>query len=115
MFIRSPTPAGIVLSTRQFPRLRWTDRSGAHEIYIQKRMVVGASSSADIVIDDVTVSRIHAELEPRDEGLWVRDLSSRNGTFVNDNQTHESIVRGNGEVRLATTSIFVEYSEAVSA
>jgi len=78
-------------------------------------MVVGASSSADLVIDDMTVSRIHAELEPRDEGLWVRDLASRNGTFVNDNQTRESILRGNGEIRLGTTSIRVEYSSAVSA
>ena len=36
------------------------------------------------------VSRRHAELEPCPEGVWVRDLRSRNGTFVND----EEIPRG---------------------
>ena len=32
------------------------------------------------------VSRKHAELEPCPEGVWVRDLKSRNGTFVNDEE-----------------------------
>jgi IS5 family transposase len=32
------------------------------------------------------VSRKHAELTPCPEGVWVRDLKSRNGTFVNDDQ-----------------------------
>jgi hypothetical protein len=32
------------------------------------------------------VSRKHAELEPCSEGVWVRDLKSRNGTFVNDEE-----------------------------
>lgn len=115
MFVRSPTPMGIVLSTRRFPRISWADRSGAHETYVEKRMVVGASSSADLVVDDMTVSRIHAELDPRDEGLWVRDLSSRNGTFVNEKPARETLLKGNGEIQLGTTSILVEYSNAVSA
>ena len=32
------------------------------------------------------VSRQHAELTPCPEGVWVRDLKSRNGTFVNDDE-----------------------------
>jgi len=32
------------------------------------------------------VSRKHAELTPCAEGVWVRDLKSRNGTFVNDEE-----------------------------
>jgi hypothetical protein len=32
------------------------------------------------------VSRKHAELTPCPEGVWVRDLKSRNGTFVNDDE-----------------------------
>jgi transcriptional regulator with GAF, ATPase, and Fis domain len=112
---RSQTPAGIVLSTRRFPRIAWTDQTGAHETIVQKRMVVGASASADLVVDDATVSRIHAELEPRDEGLWVHDLASRNGTIVNDMPVRESIVRENGEIRVGTTAITVDYSNAITA
>ena len=32
------------------------------------------------------VSRKHAEMTPCPEGVWVRDLKSRNGTFVNDEE-----------------------------
>jgi DNA-binding NtrC family response regulator len=115
MSVSAQTPAGVVLAPRRFPRIAWSDRSGTHQAYLKKRMVVGASGSADLVIDDVTVSRIHAELEPRDEGLWVRDLSSRNGTFINGNGIRESVLRSSGEITVGTTSIIVDYSNAVSA
>ena len=36
----------------------------------------------DVMVSDPAVSRLHAEIEPREDGLWVRDLRSRNGTFV---------------------------------
>ena len=37
---------------------------------------------ADLVIDDPSVSRQHVKLEPAAEGLWVTDLGSHNGTFL---------------------------------
>jgi transcriptional regulator of acetoin/glycerol metabolism len=37
----------------------------------------------DIALDDLGVSRVHAELCRRGDGVWVRDLGSRNGTFLN--------------------------------
>jgi len=43
--------------------------------------VVGAGSDADLIIEDKMVSRRHVELELRPEGIAVRDLGSRNGTF----------------------------------
>ncbi|MHB8156750.1 MAG: FhaA domain-containing protein [Desulfocucumaceae bacterium] len=45
--------------------------------------VVGRRDSCDIIIQDESVSRRHARLEPQ-EGSWlVTDLDSTNGTFVN--------------------------------
>lgn len=82
---------------------------------MQKRMVVGASSAADLVIDDVTVSRIHAELEPTDEGLWVRDLSSRNGTFVGHMRVHAHVVCESATINLGAMTVAVDYDNAVSA
>lgn len=45
--------------------------------------VIGRGVGCDVVIDDKTVSRIHAALVVRDDGVVVRDLGSRNGTWVN--------------------------------
>jgi DNA-binding NtrC family response regulator len=42
---------------------------------------IGSGAQNDIVIDDRAVSRSHAELEIVPEGVLVRDLGSRNGTF----------------------------------
>jgi FHA domain/DUF1707 SHOCT-like domain len=47
------------------------------------RMVIGRSSTCDLVVEDDTVSRRHAALELRDGAWRLRDLGSRNGTWVN--------------------------------
>jgi pSer/pThr/pTyr-binding forkhead associated (FHA) protein len=47
------------------------------------RVSVGKGAANDIVLDDGTVSRLHASLDEFDEGWCVNDLGSSNGTFVN--------------------------------
>jgi HD-GYP domain-containing protein (c-di-GMP phosphodiesterase class II) len=43
----------------------------------------GRLGTLEIVLDDSSVSRRHAELRRADNGWWVRDLESTNGTYVN--------------------------------
>ena len=69
-------------SLRSRPRLTWTDQAGSHAIDLEAPVVVGSAPRAELVVADRAVSRLHAELVPREDGLWVRDLGSRNGTFV---------------------------------
>ncbi|QCB93286.1 FHA domain-containing protein [Cellulomonas shaoxiangyii] len=46
---------------------------------------VGRSPQADIHVDDEYASPLHARLYQDDAGqVWVEDLASTNGTFVND-------------------------------
>jgi len=45
------------------------------------KLVIGAAKECDIVVEDGAVSRRHVELELVPEGVLVRDLASRNGTF----------------------------------
>ncbi len=63
-------------------------RSGggrAGEVFEVKgdRMRIGRSPDAEVFLDDVTVSRNHALLVRRRDGLYVDDLGSLNGTYVN--------------------------------
>jgi pSer/pThr/pTyr-binding forkhead associated (FHA) protein len=44
---------------------------------------IGRSPDAEVFLDDVTVSRNHALLVRRPQGLYVDDLGSLNGTYVN--------------------------------
>jgi hypothetical protein len=48
-----------------------------------ERMRIGRSPDAEVFLDDVTVSRNHALLVRRRDGLYVDDLGSLNGTYVN--------------------------------
>jgi FHA domain len=48
-----------------------------------ERMAIGRSPDAEIFLDDVTVSRNHALLVRRRDGLYIDDLGSLNGTYVN--------------------------------
>lgn len=43
----------------------------------------GRSPESDVFLDDVTVSRRHAEIRRQADGWYVHDLGSLNGTYVN--------------------------------
>src|SRR5688572_1247522 len=64
------------------------------------RMLLGRSSSCQLVFADDTVSRRHAELRLA-EGRWIlRDLDSSNGTWVNGRRVMEAEVAPGDEVHL---------------
>ena len=44
---------------------------------------VGRDPGSDVFLDDVTVSRKHAEIRRQADGFYVHDLGSLNGTYVN--------------------------------
>lgn len=50
---------------------------------LQDRLVVGRWPPAHVMLDDVSVSRRHAELELTPRGAVLRDLGSANGTLLN--------------------------------
>ncbi|GBC84420.1 Transcriptional regulatory protein GlrR [bacterium HR11] len=47
---------------------------------------------ADYVADDATVSRRHCELTVGRDGVWVRDLGSKNGTWLNGRRVQAGIL-----------------------
>ena len=62
--------------------------TGQESYAINKRILkIGRSSdnNPDILIDRDTVSSSHAEIEYRGRKFYLKDLGSRNGTYVNDN------------------------------
>ena len=92
------------------PTLRWNDAAGAHATILRERTLVGSATGAGIAIADLMVSRLHAELEPRDDGAWVRDLGSRNGTFVEGVLVTAARIPDGGKVRFGSTEMLVEYA-----
>ncbi|MEX1177811.1 MAG: FHA domain-containing protein [Nitriliruptor sp.] len=61
---------------------------------------VGRHPDADIFLDDVTVSRRHAELHRTDEGVQLRDLGSLNGSYVDGERVDERLLVSGEEVQI---------------
>ena len=47
-------------------------------------IVIGRSPACTLVLEDEYASSRHAALTPQADGWWIEDLSSRNGTFIDD-------------------------------
>jgi FHA domain len=75
-------------------------RAGESFEAIGDSALIGRSPECDIFLDDVTVSRRHAELT-RDGGVFtIRDLGSLNGTFVNKRRIESSVLEDDDEVQI---------------
>jgi hypothetical protein len=70
---------------------------------------IGRSRDCDIVLDDVGISRRHAEIRPSPEGWTVRDLGSTNGVLVNGQEARGTQQLHPGDrVELGSTEIVFE-------
>jgi hypothetical protein len=64
------------------------------------RTVIGRSPDCDLFLDDVTVSRRHAELLRDDDTFTIRDLGSLNGTYVNRKRIESAVLEDDDEVQI---------------
>jgi two-component system, NtrC family, response regulator GlrR len=70
-----------------------------------RRCSIGHQDANDIVLADPTVSRFHCEIVLDEDGAHVRDLESRNGTFVDGTRVREAWLRDGAELRLGRTTL----------
>lgn len=69
---------------------------------------VGRARDNDLVLRDAEVSRTHARFESRNGIVYVDDLDSSNGTFLNGQRVGESIeVREGDRIDVGTTRMLV--------
>lgn len=60
----------------------------------------GRSPDNDVFLDDVTVSRRHAEIRRREDGWYVHDLGSLNGTYVNRERVEMTKLASGDELQI---------------
>ena len=65
-----------------------------------ERCSIGSASNNDVVIEDATLSRYHCEIRVDARGARVRDLGSRNGTFVDGTRVLEAFLKGGSLLRM---------------
>lgn len=108
----APPPPATTLEEpqpRSSPHLSWTDSSGPHGLDVRDARTLGSAPGLGVSVGDRAVSRVHAELVPREDGLWVRDLGSRNGTYVAGVKVQDARVPNGAVVKVGATEITVTY------
>jgi hypothetical protein len=75
-------------------------RAGERFALVGERTLIGRSPDCDVFLDDVTVSRRHAELLQQGERFTIRDLGSLNGTFVNRRRVESIELHDDDEVQV---------------
>ncbi len=74
--------------------------AGARFLLDEDITKAGRHPNADIFLDDVTVSRQHAEFRRTANGFMVADTRSLNGTYVNNDRVDSVALRNGNEVQI---------------
>lgn len=73
---------------------------GSRFLLDQEVTTVGRHPNADIFLDDVTVSRRHAEFHRHNQSFQVRDLASLNGTYYDGVRIDAAILEDGSEIQI---------------
>jgi diguanylate cyclase (GGDEF)-like protein len=92
-----------------------------YPLSLTQAVVIGRGSDCAIQVDEHSVSRRHARIEPTDKGYVAEDLGSTNGTFVNDRPVNRQVLDDGDYLRagnciyrfLAGGNIEAEYHEEI--
>jgi pSer/pThr/pTyr-binding forkhead associated (FHA) protein len=85
-------------------RLKYTKKDGTQmEFELSERPItIGRSPEADVVILDEKASRIHCGIRLWDGEFYVKDLKSRNGTYVNDQRVDVAKLKSGDRIRVGS-------------
>jgi pSer/pThr/pTyr-binding forkhead associated (FHA) protein len=91
----------ILRSSEPDGALRFLLASGASK-------TVGRAPRADFIVDAALVSRLHCRIVAADERIDVEDLSSTNGTFINDRRISTGRLSSGDRLRIGRVELRVE-------
>ncbi|HPC05151.1 MAG TPA: FHA domain-containing protein [Anaerolineaceae bacterium] len=91
----------LLVATRKIPSMtlsRLEQEPGEGKAFQVPEVMIGRDPSSDYPIQDETVSSRHAKLSYHHNQWWVEDLTSTNGTFLNDERLSTPTVIISGDL-----------------
>ena len=84
-----------------------TGREARKMVIRERPLSIGSALDNDLEITDRAVSRHHCRLEMSNEGVMVRDLCSRNGTWLNGARVKKTGLAPGGVLRVGRTDLYL--------
>jgi len=75
-------------------------KAGSRYLVADQFTTIGRHPESDIFLDDVTVSRRHAEVHRDGEAILLNDVGSLNGTYLNRTRIESGSLRSGDEVQI---------------
>lgn len=96
-------------------QLRYTKSDGTPVEFelSEQPITIGRSADADIVLLDERVSRIHCGMRLWDGDFYIKDLKSRNGTWVNNKKIDVAKLKAGDLIRVGSTAMTFEQIPSV--
>ena len=93
--------AGVLPSGSALLVVKRGPNAGSRFLLDQPVTSAGRHPDSDILLDDITVSRRHAEFRLGEDGSWaVADVGSLNGTYVNRHPVDSTVLANNDQVQI---------------
>lgn len=92
--------------------LTWKDSTRAQQLEIGEFLTLGRDPSNHIVLEDSFASQRHTRIERKPNGFLLRDLRSRNGTFLNGARIFEAQLNDGDRIRVGETDLFFSWTRA---
>ena len=87
----------------------------AYDLDGYDQLTIGRGEDADIILDHDSLSGSHAVLQNIDGSLFVSDLGSTNGTYVNGEQITDAVVVGEGsQITFGSVESVISNGEAAA-
>jgi serine/threonine protein kinase len=93
--------SGTTMRVSALPSVLLVSRSGKEFRIFQDKTVMGRSSDCDIPVRAADVSKRHCQILLQRGEVWVEDLGSANGTFINDQRVKRAVLEDGDRLRLA--------------
>jgi len=77
-------------------------------IAVRGRLVIGRGNDCDLILDEPEMSRRHAVIENSGDGIYLRDLGSANGTFVNGVQVRDAVLHPDDQIAFDQNRFLLE-------
>lgn len=98
------------------PQLRFKNGHDKNKIVpiAGNNLILGRDVAAGVHLKDAGCSREHSEIFKIGEMYFIRDLGSRNGTYVNDNQITEELLREGDRILIGNSTLVFESGTSVA-
>lgn len=111
----TPAPADAsqaMTRTRQLPpRVVLRGVSGGYFgkiVPVRGRLLIGRGSDCGLILDEPEMSRHHAVIENTGDGIYLRDMGSANGTFVNGVLVRNAVLHTDDQIAFDRNRFLLE-------